>query len=489
MRTPHAKTFDTSWPEHPTHRLPRKWALTALPLVLAFVFALGGAQAQAAPKGVVDFFGSAGTAGAQFDTPRGTAVNQTNGDVYVVDSANHRIQRFDAMRTFVSAWGIDVVRPGGAGNVPVNEQQTVSVVATDGTFTLTFNGQPTDAIAFDAAAAAVQAALEGLSNVEPGDIVVTGDPGGPWTVGFAGALADTDVAQMTGNADNLIGDPKSITVATAVQGASAYETCTMAISCKQGSAGDATDAPAGELNSPQGMAVDPSDGAVYVTNQGNRRVEKFSSSGAFQLAFGWNVNPEDDDDPGEVLGLETCTPSTGCQIGMAGTAASQFGATMGYLAVDPRNQNVLVANPLNRRVQRFESNGNFVAAIGASGTGVGQFGTNQPTRVAVDSSGSIYTVESSGTNTRRVQKFNPAGTSAALFAPEHTSGTSNDLAPTDVAVNPANDNVLVTKPTGPTGAISGECLSSTSPVLWWIRMRQAPGCPWPTGWRCGVRAT
>ena len=71
--------------------------------------------------------------------------------------------------------------PAGGGNsggfVPfndmkTNETQTVRVTnATGGTFTLTFDGQTTAPIAFNATAAAVQAALEALSNIEPGDVV------------------------------------------------------------------------------------------------------------------------------------------------------------------------------------------------------------------------------------------------------------------------------------------------------------------------------
>ncbi|MFB7428788.1 hypothetical protein ACFC0K_36510 [Streptomyces hydrogenans] len=46
---------------------------------------------------------------------------------------------------------------------------------TDGNFTITHSGQTTAAIAYNATAAAVQAALEALSNVNSGDIVVTGN--------------------------------------------------------------------------------------------------------------------------------------------------------------------------------------------------------------------------------------------------------------------------------------------------------------------------
>jgi len=414
----------------------------ALLLAWMLVLALGAAQAQAAPKGVLGFVGGpSGTGAGQFNTPRGVAVNQTNGELYVVDSSNHRIQRFGAAG-FVSAWGVDVVRPGGPGNVPVNEQQTVTVVATGGTFTLTFTGQTTAAIAFDATAASVQAALESLSNLEPGDVVVSGDAGGPWTVDFAGTRADTDVAQMTGNATNLTGTPKSVTVATRINGASAFEICTMAMSCKQGSASLPLDGPGGELSSPQGAVVDEFDGSVYVTNQGNRRVDKFDAAGNFVFAFGWDVSAAGGS------GLETCT--TDCQQGDAGAGAGQFGAAIGQLTLDPRNRNVVVADPSNRRVQRFDFLGGFVDAFGAPGSGPGQFATSQPTRVAVDSTGNVYTVESSGNF--RVQKFNPSGTIGGVFAAAQASGTNSDTTPSDVAVDLANDNVLVAKGDTSSGA-------------------------------------
>lgn len=89
----------------------------------------------------------------------------------------------------------------------VNEVQVVqlSEVPNSGTFTLTFNSETTTTIAYNASAATVQAALEGLATPVPGDFSVTGSAGGPWTVTFTGAYAHTNVAQMTGNGSLLVG--------------------------------------------------------------------------------------------------------------------------------------------------------------------------------------------------------------------------------------------------------------------------------------------
>jgi DNA-binding beta-propeller fold protein YncE len=50
-------------------------------------------------------FGQKGSGAGQLSSPSGVAVNESSGDVYVVDSANNRVDRFDASGAFISAWG------------------------------------------------------------------------------------------------------------------------------------------------------------------------------------------------------------------------------------------------------------------------------------------------------------------------------------------------------------------------------------------------
>jgi hypothetical protein len=111
------------------------------------------------------------------------------------------------------------------GLVPsVNEKQQVAVDATGGTYTLTYSGQTTAAIAWNALASAVQTALENLSNIAVGDVVVTGGPGNagattPYLVQFGGALAATNLSAMTANSASLTGSAHTATITTPVQGA------------------------------------------------------------------------------------------------------------------------------------------------------------------------------------------------------------------------------------------------------------------------------
>jgi hypothetical protein len=85
-------------------------------------------------------------------------------------------------------------------------------------FTLTYSGQTTASIDDQATAGDVQSALEGLSNIGVGDVKVSGDAGGPWTVLFQGALADTNVTQMT---STPTGGTGTVTVTTVTAGGAA----------------------------------------------------------------------------------------------------------------------------------------------------------------------------------------------------------------------------------------------------------------------------
>lgn len=102
--------------------------------------------------------------------------------------------------TYLAKQGKKYVKYTASG-ADTNEAQTVTVTGTPtgGALKLTFSAQQTADIPFNSIASVVQAALEALSNINPGDVVVTGGPGPgtPWVVTFAGQYQNTDVPQMT----------------------------------------------------------------------------------------------------------------------------------------------------------------------------------------------------------------------------------------------------------------------------------------------------
>lgn len=100
-----------------------------------------------------------------------------------------------------------------------NEIQSLetSGTPTGGTFTITYSGQTTSAIAYNASAATIQTALEALSNISSGDVECTGGAL-PDTVyiEFKGNLAQTDVDALT-TADSLTGGTSPATAVAEVK--------------------------------------------------------------------------------------------------------------------------------------------------------------------------------------------------------------------------------------------------------------------------------
>jgi hypothetical protein len=111
------------------------------------------------------------------------------------------------------AVSVNLWKPG------TNEKQSVSHNGTGGTVTLTWSGQTTTAIAWNATATAIRLALEALSNIGVGDVAVTG---GPWpaavTVEFMGVLREADQPAMTASAASLTPGGSTVTITTPTPG-------------------------------------------------------------------------------------------------------------------------------------------------------------------------------------------------------------------------------------------------------------------------------
>lgn len=107
------------------------------------------------------------------------------------------------------------------GFTGTSEVMTLVVDATGGSFTITYSGQTTAAIPANSTAAVVQTALENLSNVVPGDVVVvrTGSVNAyTYTLTFGGLLSYANLTQITADATSLTGGASTATPATTTQG-------------------------------------------------------------------------------------------------------------------------------------------------------------------------------------------------------------------------------------------------------------------------------
>lgn len=95
------------------------------------------------------------------------------------------------------------------------QQLAISGSPTGGTFTLTYDGQTTAAIAYNATASVIQTALQNLSNIAVGDVACTGGPlpGTAVSIAFRANLGLQNVSTIT-TADSLSGGTTPATAVT-----------------------------------------------------------------------------------------------------------------------------------------------------------------------------------------------------------------------------------------------------------------------------------
>ena len=128
-------------------------------------------------------------------------------------------QRGTAMAKITSGPDAGKIGPFQAAGTAEVQTLTASGTVSGGTYTLTFNGQTTAALAYNASAATVQAALEALSNVVPGDVLVGGGPfpATPLTFTFYGNLIG-DAPTISVQTGSLTGSTPGAAIATSTPG-------------------------------------------------------------------------------------------------------------------------------------------------------------------------------------------------------------------------------------------------------------------------------
>jgi len=177
---------------------------------------------------------------------------------------------------------------------------------------------------------------------------------------------------------------------------------------------------AGQFQTPVGVAVQESGGAIYVADSGNARVQKFNSKTNFIAAWGWGVAD------GRARS-EICTSN--CQAGIAGSGRGQFSNPRSIAvgnAPGPSKNKVFVGDWGNNTVLKFDADGNFQASIDGSNTPQGHFVDLRG--VAVDQNGHLWIVDGANVNEfdakgNFVQQWaNPFGSSTLAIAVDSDNG-------------------------------------------------------------------
>ena len=341
--------------------------------------------------------------GGEIDGAFGIATDAA-GNVYVADGAHHRVQKFSPTGVFERAWGEDVVS-SGPGNTGVGFEICVAASG--------------DVCKIGATAgAALGGELAG-----PNDVAVDAAGNVYVSEGFQRVqrYSSSGVFERAWGGDVVSSGPGNT--------GTGFEVCVAANGdvCKTGVASAGL---GGEFTAPAGLDTD-SAGNVYVIDVGMDRLSKFSSSGAFERAWGEDVVSAGPGNTG--VGFEVCVAARAdvCKFGVSAGAAlgGEFLGPSG-VAVDGAG-NVYIGDTQHHRVQKFSSLGVFERAWGedvvnGGGTGFevcvaanadickigvvsgaavgGDF--NFPQGPDTDAAGNVYVAD---TFHRRIQRFSPLG--------------------------------------------------------------------------------
>ena len=170
----------------------------------------------------------------------------------------------------------------------------------------------------------------------------------------------------------------------------------------------------GQFNEPWGL-VTAQDGTIYVADTWNHRIQHLDQEGNVLHVWGTHI-----DTGGELIG------------------EGQFWGPRD-LAID-QEDNIYVTDTGNKRIQKFDSEGNFIAQFGGVGAEPGQF--SEPVGIAVAPNGTIYVAD---TWNRRIQSFAPDFTPLAQM-PVRAWDNQNILNKPYIAAT--NDRIWITDPEG-----------------------------------------
>jgi hypothetical protein len=360
--------------------------------VAVLALSASGASATSFVPGVPPSFCSGtGAAAGECGELKGIAVDASNGDVYVVDQGNFRVDEFDSSGTFVRAFGADVVSSGqhdlGTTSAevcePANTPPTETDVCKAGVTTASIVG------AFGTAAKGI--AVDPVTHVV---YVVT---------------AAARVAFFDGETGKVIGQT-------------------------EGNAGQINAGTPEKFSNAASVAVDSSNPLqhyLYVSirpgasNPGVSKIDKFA------------VSPSKTEPPVgvtagsyvcQITGTETATSINGTECGGNGVASHKNGAFLdidagsgatgaqngGSLAVDAGG-NLFIAEASSRKVvSEFDSAGNFVTQFSPAVTG--HPGEPRPEAVAILPSGNLLVAvdgAAAGSGGAVIQEFDPTSISPA----------------------------------------------------------------------------
>jgi sugar lactone lactonase YvrE len=308
-------------------------------------------------------FGTPGTGTGQFKHPADVAVD-AKGNLWVVDKANNRIEKFNQAGEFLKAAG-----SFGSGAGQLNSPSAIAIDSL-GYIDVTDTGNNRIAqFGENGEFRSVIGTNVNKTKVESGGTTLEKNRCTVWS----GHVCQAGTA---GSVEGQISEPIGITT-TGGQNMFVVEKANNRVEkfgplgellAKFGSSGSGT----AQFKEPTAIAYTPAgNGRLWVADTGNNRIQKWTTSYTFSLA-----------------------------TGKEGTGSGEFKHPDAIEAdVDG---NVYVGDSGNSRVQEFDASGNYLAKFGTGGSAVGQLNFSDPAGITVDGKGGIWLTD---TENDRIQHW------------------------------------------------------------------------------------
>jgi streptogramin lyase/signal transduction histidine kinase len=408
--------------------------------------------------GFIAQWGTYGTTDGNFSNPTALALDSSE-NVYVVDYSNHRIQKFDSDGTFITKWGtlgsgdgqlaaVKDIAVDGSGYIYVtdNNNHRIQKFDSDGTFITKWGTQGVGITQFNN--------VQGITAASDGYIYVTDlgnnrvqkyDTGGNLLINVENVPS---VYGLTIAADGTLLSADTINnrvmVYSAINNTTSFSLPTGALTCNTlyhyqayavniSGIGYGADQTFTTSACPV-LAPDVTTQAASAITGTNADLNGTVVSGANSAnirGFEYGL----DSNYGQITSDPIVrTPAYAGLFGSFGSGDGQFDSPRD-LAIDA-DQNVFVADLSNNRIQKFDSNGNYLSQFGTAGTGDGQL--YGPWGIVIDSGGDIYV---SDFYNNRIQKFDSNGNYLSQFG-SSGSGDGQFEHPTGLAID-SNNNLYV----------------------------------------------
>ncbi len=380
----------------------------------------GGSAVAVYPLAYTGAFGSEGLGEGEFNHPEDAAVDG-EGDVWVDDKNNGRIEKFSASGTFIAsygskgsgekvefsnAWALAINKSTGDAYVADTGNDRIEELNKEGGFVRVFGKTGSGSGELDEPS--------GITVDPSGDIWVA-DTGHNRIVEFSSTGAYIHAFGREGKGSGEFVEPMGVAISEGEIYVSDYGnnrvqelTPSGTYLAQFGSTGSAE----GQFKEPLGIAANPTSGDLYVADSGNDRIEEFSPAGKFLTDFGFY-----------------------------GTGKGQFHTPTG-LTVSASGE-LYVADEYNARVEEWkpaEAGGShllYSTQTGSKGTGEGSSNSRRWSRSTATATSGSPTVKTTGSRSsqRRAKYLASYGS--------YGEGERQFKGPTGIAVNQSTGNVYV----------------------------------------------